>query len=220
MWARPDFWEGLDNSFSILLAFSEIALLAVGLTFVMANGDIDLSVGSVLALSGATAAVIMKDTASAVRRGRRRDRRRVVGRRHQRLADRYVGLPAFIATLGMFYMARGVGSSIVAGPQLTGFPESFNLIGRSLFEVLNASGMAPDARTGGSRSQRRSACRRSSSSSSRPSPESCSPIRRFGQKVLAIGGNERAASFAGINTRARALHGAGDFRRPARLSPA
>ena len=28
----------------------------------MANGDIDLSVGSVLALSGATAAVIMKDT--------------------------------------------------------------------------------------------------------------------------------------------------------------
>ena len=62
LWARPDFWGGLDNSFAILLAFSEIALLAVGLTFVMANGDIDLSVGSVLALSGAVAAVIMKDT--------------------------------------------------------------------------------------------------------------------------------------------------------------
>ena len=62
LWARPDFWGDLDNSFSTLLAFSEIALLAVGLTFVMANGDIDLSVGSVLALSGAIAAVIMKDT--------------------------------------------------------------------------------------------------------------------------------------------------------------
>ena len=88
-WARPDFWAGLDNSFATLLAFSEIALLAVGLTFVMANGDIDLSVGSVLALSGAVAAVIMKDTTwgplAAVGGGtpRRRDRRP-----HQRLAHR------------------------------------------------------------------------------------------------------------------------------------
>src|SRR3984957_11834968 len=35
LWARPDFWGGLDNSFATLLAFSEIALVAVGLTFVM-----------------------------------------------------------------------------------------------------------------------------------------------------------------------------------------
>ncbi len=89
LWARPDFWEGLDNSFTILLAFSEIALLAVGLTFVMANGDIDLSVGSVLALSGAVAAVIMKDTElGPVRRRPRRDRRRRVRRGDQRLAHR------------------------------------------------------------------------------------------------------------------------------------
>ena len=74
LWARPDFWGGLDNSFTILLAFSEIALLAVGLTFVMANGDIDLSVGSVLALSGAVAAVIMKDTELRPARRRRSPR--------------------------------------------------------------------------------------------------------------------------------------------------
>ena len=55
----------------------------------------------------------------------------------------YVGLPAFIATLGTFYWARGIGSSIVAGTQLNGFPESFNLIGRSLFELLDALGIAP-----------------------------------------------------------------------------
>ena len=58
----PRFLGRSRQFFSILLAFSEIALLTVGLTFVMANGDIDLSVGSVLALSGAVAAVIMKDT--------------------------------------------------------------------------------------------------------------------------------------------------------------
>ena len=41
-------------------AFTEIALVAVGLTYVIANGDIDLSVGSVLALAGSTAAFLMK----------------------------------------------------------------------------------------------------------------------------------------------------------------
>ena len=40
MFLRPDFWGNLDNSFNLLLAFSEIALLSVGLTFVIANGDI------------------------------------------------------------------------------------------------------------------------------------------------------------------------------------
>ena len=56
LYLRPDFWGGLDNSFNLILAFTEVALLAIGLTFVIANGDIDLSVGSVLAMSGAIAA--------------------------------------------------------------------------------------------------------------------------------------------------------------------
>src|SRR5277367_4741922 len=147
LWARPDFWAGLDNSFSTLLAFSEIALLAVGLTFVMANGDIDLSVGSVLALSGATAAVIMKDTslgplaAAVIAIGVG-----VLAGAINGWLTAYVGLPAFIATLGTFYWARGIGSSIVAGTQLNGFPESFNLIGRNLYELLDVMGLAP---TGG-----------------------------------------------------------------------
>ena len=103
----------------------------------MANGDIDLSVGSVLALSGAVAAVIMKDTDLGAARGGRRARSpsacspaSING-----WLTAYVGLPAFIATLGTFYWARGIGSSIVAGTQLNGFPESFNLIGRSLYRI-------------------------------------------------------------------------------------
>jgi ribose transport system permease protein len=201
LWARPDFWAGLDNSFAILLAFSEIALLAVGLTFVMANGDIDLSVGSVLALSGAVAAVIMKDTelgpfvaaVSGVAVG-------VLAGVINGWLTAYVGLPAFIATLGTFYWARGVGSSIVAGTQLNGFPESFNLIGRSLYELLDALGAAP---SGGLWLAIAKAV----------SVQTIFVIlvaviagvalaqTPFGQKVYAIGGNERAASFAGVNTR-------------------
>src|SRR3984893_18170883 len=189
LWARPDFWGGLDNSFAILLAFSEIALLAVGLTFVMANGDIDLSVGSVLALSGAVAAVVMKDTDWGV----------LAGAINAWLTA-YVGLPAFIATLGTFYWARGIGSSIVAGTQLNGFPESFNLIGRTLYELLDVMGAAP---TGGLWLAVAKAV----------SVQTIFVLlvalvagivlahTTFGEKVYAIGGNERAANFAGVNTR-------------------
>ena len=43
----------------------------------------------------------------------------------------------------MFYIARGLGAWLVAGRQLQGFPESFNLIGRKLIEVLAYFGVAP-----------------------------------------------------------------------------
>src|SRR5580698_2512087 len=201
LWARPDFWGGLDNSFTILLAFSEIALLAVGLTFVMANGDIDLSVGSVLALSGAVAAVIMKDTSwgplAAVGGGILAG---VVAGVINGWLTAYVGLPAFIATLGTFYWARGIGSSIVAGTQLNGFPESFNLIGRSLYELLNVLGVAPES--GWPLAVAKAV-----------SVQTIFVLlvaaiggvvlaqTPFGQKVYAIGGNQRAANFAGVNTR-------------------
>ncbi|MCL2429529.1 MAG: ABC transporter permease, partial [Alphaproteobacteria bacterium] len=59
-WLRPDYWASLDNSFNLMLAFTEVALLATGMTFVIGTGDIDLSVGAVLAMSGATAAFLMK----------------------------------------------------------------------------------------------------------------------------------------------------------------
>lgn len=201
LWARPDFWGGLDNSFAILLAFSEIALLAVGLTFVMANGDIDLSVGSVLALSGAVAAVVMKNTdwgpgaavAAALAAG-------LFAGIVNGWLTAYVGLPSFIATLGTFYWARGIGSSIVAGTQLNGFPESFNLIGRNLFELLDAWGIAP-------------AHGPLLALAKAVSVQTIFVLlvalalgivlgsTTFGQKIYAVGGNERAASFAGIDTR-------------------
>jgi ribose transport system permease protein len=167
----------------------------------MANGDIDLSVGSVLALSGATAAVVMKDTnlgplaAALIAIGVGMFAGVING-----WLTAYVGLPSFIATLGTFYWARGVGSSIVAGTQLNGFPESYNLIGRSLYELLSALDMAP---THGLALAVAKAV----------SVQTIFVLlvaliagialahTTYGQKVYAVGGNERAASFAGINTR-------------------
>ena len=89
MLLRPDFWGSLDNSFNLLLAFTEIAMVPVGLTFVIANGDIDLSVGSVLALSGAAAAFLMKEHGRRSVAGRRhRGSRRHAARLRQRHPDR------------------------------------------------------------------------------------------------------------------------------------
>ena len=118
---RPDYWAGLPNSFAILLNYTEVALLTIGLTYVIACGDIDLSVGAVLALAGSATAYGLKvmglDPGSAMALGLCVG---LLAGAVNSLVTVGLGLPAFIATLGMFYMARGVASWITAGKQLTG----------------------------------------------------------------------------------------------------
>ncbi len=197
---RPDFWGGIDNSFNLLLAFTEVSLLCIGLTFVIANGDIDLSVGSVLALAGATAAFCMKNlelhpflsVLIALTAGT------LAGMINGFLMTRFK-LPAFVVTLGMFYMARGISAWLVEGRQLSEFPDGFNLIGRKLIELLTSLGIAP---TEGIWFDIAAAL-------------SMQTIIMFviavfagvvlaytpiGQAVLATGGNQRAADYAGIRT--------------------
>lgn len=202
LFLRPDYWASLDNTFTLLLAFTEIGLLATGLTFVLANGDVDLSVGSVLAFSGATAAYLMKETSMAPLAA-------VVvamvggtlcGMLNGLLVVRF-RLPAFVATLGMFYLARGLGAWLVAGRQLSGFSPRFNLIGRSLFEVLDALGAAPAHGVW-------LALARAVSVQTLfmlvVAAIAAVVLGRtvVGQMVYAVGGNERAARYAGINTSA------------------
>ncbi|KSV83101.1 ABC transporter permease [Sinorhizobium sp. GL28] len=197
---RPDYWWNLSNTFAILLNYTELALIAVGLTYVIAAGDIDLSVGAVLALSGSTAAYFLKvlgaDPMTAVAMGL------LVG-----MAAGLVNasvtvsfkLPAFIATLGMFYIARGLAAWFVAGQQLTGWPESYNLLGRKANDVLLYFGFSlPPGFL-------------------RTVAEVVSvqtiwmffvalvaglvlAYLPFGLKVMSTGGNLRAAAYAGINT--------------------
>ena len=199
---RPDFWGGIDNSFNLLLAFSEVALLCVGLTFVIANGDIDLSVGSVLALSGAVAAFCMKNIGFdpvtsafiALAAGV------LAGMINGVLVTQFK-LPAFVATLGMFYMARGIAVWMVAGGQLANFPPEFNLLGRKLIELLRFWKIAPvegllfDI-----------AAALSVQTIVMAVIALCAGIllayTPVGQKVMATGGNTRAADYAGINTNA------------------
>ncbi len=197
---RPDYWWNLSNSFAILLNYTELALITVGLTHVIAAGDIDLSVGAVLALAGSTAAYFLKvlgtDPFTAVAMG-------MLAGLSAGLINSVVTvgfkLPAFIATLGMYYIARGLAAWFVAGQQLTGWPEGYNLLGRKVNDILLHFHVAlPDGVL-------------------RALAEVVSvqtvwmvlvallcglvlAYAPFGQAVYATGGNIRAAGYAGINT--------------------
>lgn len=197
---RPDYWWNLSNSFAILLNYTELALITIGLTYVIAAGDIDLSVGAVLALAGSTAAYFLKvlgaDPLTAVAMG-------LLAGMAAGLVNAIVTvgfkLPAFIVTLGMFYIARGLAAWFVAGQQLTGWPEGYNLLGRKVNDILLHYRIAlPDGLL-------------------RTVAEVVSvqtiwmllvalvagvvlAYTPFGQKVYATGGNVRAAAYAGINT--------------------
>jgi ribose transport system permease protein len=197
---RPDYWWNLPNTFAILLNYTEVALLTIGLTYVIAAGDIDLSVGAILALAGSTAAYCVKvlgmEPMAAATMGMLAGCGAGVV---NGLLTVGFGLPAFIATLGMYYIARGLAAWIVAGQQLTGFPEGFNLLGRKLADVLGYYEIAlPPGWL-------------------RAIAEAVSVqtlwmvllaiiagivlgYMPFGQRVYATGGNRRAADYAGIDT--------------------
>ncbi|HWA18849.1 MAG TPA: ABC transporter permease [Devosia sp.] len=199
---RPDFWGSIDNSFNLLLAFSEVALLCVGLTYVIANGDIDLSVGSVLALSGSVAGFCMSklgfDPSAAILIALLAGMS--MGALNGLLVTRFK-LPAFVATLGTFYMARGISVWLVAGGQLSNFPAGFNLLGRKLIELLRYMKMEP-----GPGLIYDIAAALSVQTIVMSIIALIAGIvlayTTIGQRVYATGGNTRAADYAGINTNA------------------
>jgi ribose transport system permease protein len=200
LYLRPDYWSNLQNSFAILLNFTELALLSIGLTYVIAAGDIDLSVGAVLALAGSATAYSMRvmgyDPALAIFAGLTAG---TLAGLVNGLMTVGFGLPSFIATLGMFYIARGTAAWIVAGQQLTGFPESFNLLGRKLVDILVHFGLSlpPGLLLTVSEAVSVQTVWMLLIAILAGGVHSLTP---FGQMVYATGGNRRAAAYAGIDT--------------------
>ena len=116
------------NFLNILDQVSVIGIIAVGMTFVILIGGIDLSVGSILALAMmvlgvlhvhmglpmfvAGAAALAVGAATGLVSG---------------LLITTLRIPAFIATLAMMSIARGLASLITNGQQIIGFPAWFNM---------------------------------------------------------------------------------------------
>jgi ribose transport system permease protein len=108
-------------------------------------------------------------------------------------------LPSFVSTLGMYYVARGLGAWMVEGRQLAEFPNGFNVIGRNLYEVLDAVGAAPAPGLLATVAQAVSAQTLFMGLVAVIAGIVLAKTP-LGQMVYAVGGNERAARYSGINT--------------------
>jgi ribose transport system permease protein len=133
--ASPNFFS-TDNLFTVALQTSIIAFIGIGVTFPIITAGIDLSIGSVLALSGVVTGLLMKSDIPvpfAI----------IVGILVGILCGLINGfiitkgkLPPFIATLGMMMLARGAALYITNASPISGFPDSFEFIGGRVFDIL------------------------------------------------------------------------------------
>ncbi|MBN2355752.1 ribose ABC transporter permease [candidate division KSB1 bacterium] len=128
LWILTPHFLTVSNLLNIAQQTSINAIIAVGMTFVIITAGIDLSVGSILALSGVVMATTLKAGVPwpiAV----------LVGL----LVGFFCGivngflitrgkLPPFISTLGMMSVARGVALMFTEGRPVSGFSDQFRFI--------------------------------------------------------------------------------------------
>ncbi|WP_047673457.1 ribose ABC transporter permease [Paenibacillus sp. V4I9] len=123
----------VGNIFNVLRQISINALIAFGMTFVILTGGIDLSVGSILALSSAFTAGLMAsgmNTWLAVGIGLIGGL--VMGAINGLLITKGKVAP-FIATLATMTVFRGLTLVYTQGRPITGFKEDFALLGKGYF---------------------------------------------------------------------------------------
>ena len=180
----------VDNGLNVLRQISINLCLSIGMTMVILSGGIDLSVGSVLALSGAVAAGLLKHGIALEPLGVALEftvfgaivagifTGSVLGWFNGFTITRF-GLPPFVATLGMLSIARGLTYLWTGGHPITGLGLRFGFLGTGYFVGI-------------------------------PMPVWISALlvlafivvtrrTRFGRYVYAVGGNERAALLSGLN---------------------
>lgn len=162
-----------------------IAILAVGMTLVIVAGGIDLSVGSLVALSAVTAAAIIRDFGGENASVGTMILASVAAVTLCAAAGLFSGamvtafdVPPFIATLGMMLMAGGVAFMISAGKSISQIPPGFSALGAGTSlgglpnSVLLAAGLYAAAHVVMTRT-------------------------RLGRYVYAVGGNAEAARLSG-----------------------
>ncbi len=169
------------NIINVVRQVSVYGLLAIGVMLVVITGEIDLSVGSIVALSGVTSALAVKAGAPwfvAI----------VLGMASGMAAGLFNGLfvtlgnvPSFIATLGMQGIARGVALLMTNGYPVSGLGDSFRFIGRGSIGFLPVPIIVLLI-----------CCFVMAFVAKRTD---------FGRHLFAIGGSRKAALYSGINVR-------------------
>jgi simple sugar transport system permease protein len=116
-WRSGGVFLSAENIRGVLGVLPEIALVTIGVTLLMICGEFDLSVGSVFALTPMTIAILMNDGLgfwTATPLGLLLAA--LIGFINGVVTIRF-GIPSFIATLGMLFMARSL-TVVISG----GFP--------------------------------------------------------------------------------------------------
>lgn len=125
------------NLTNIVLQYSYILVLAIGMLFVILLGQIDLSVGSVVAVTGALSAVLVIKNGmpwwvgviAAIVLGL------VIGA-WQGFWVAYVGIPGFIVTLAGMLLFRGLTFQVLENVSLSPFPKAYYNIANGFFNGL------------------------------------------------------------------------------------
>jgi len=125
------------NLTNIVLQYSYILILAIGMVIVIIAGHIDLSVGSVVALTGAVAAVVVikgqqpwwVGVLAALAVG-------IVVGAWQGFWVAYVGIPAFIVTLAGMLLFRGLTFLVLNNVSLSPFGGEYYQIANGFFNGL------------------------------------------------------------------------------------
>lgn len=185
----------MNNGLTVLLQTSVIGLLAIGMTLVIITGGIDLSVGSVLALSGVVAGLTIKAGLPILPA-------MALGIAAGALCGFLNGLvitkmriTPFVATLGMMMIARGVALQLTGAAPISRLGDAFGTLGNgSFFRIveMQANGfpkvvfpgipypavlLIVMALAGGFLLQR----------------------RQIGRHIFSVGSNEEAARLSGVN---------------------
>jgi ribose transport system permease protein len=181
IWVQAPHFLSSKNLFLVSRQISFVAIVALGELFVILSAGIDLSVGSIMGLSGVIAGIalaanipVMLALPLGVLTGI------VIGLINGVLIA-YIGITPFIVTLGMLSMARGVIWVLTKGNPITAIPDSFFFIAQGDFwgipaPVIIAIILALIVHI-------------------------VLTYTAFGRRVFAIGGNEEATALSGIDVK-------------------
>ena len=140
-WYQPEAFASADNFFNITRNFAFIGIMAIGMTAVILTGGIDLSVGSIMGLAGVVCGLVLQAEGHwvlAILAGLLSGV--AVGVVNGVLIS-YVGLPAFVVTLGMLSGARSLAVVLSENKMIYEFGpwgDTFNAIGGgSIFGIAN-----------------------------------------------------------------------------------
>ena len=131
----------VQNFLNLLQQSSVTGIMAIGMTFVILVAGIDLSVGSIAALSGMVVAMLLAAgwpiplaIILALATGG------VLGFVSGFLSTKF-SIPSFIATLAMMVSARGLALLVTNGQPVFGLPESFSILGAGFIGRVPVSGL-------------------------------------------------------------------------------